>query len=588
MPDATAAPPADTFLAAFDAAPAALAMFDVDGRLVYVNARFCTLIGAGAAVMQPDGAVALVPDLPPPLATAAASAVRLLADGRPCPATVVTIADPAGGRRLEAEWGPVRTPSGELTHMSCAVRDVSREHAAEAALWVSEERFRSFMSNSPLTAWIVDAEGRFVYASPGYERHFPDKSPLTDQTIRGVFPADIAEEYLRNNAEVLASGERREAIETGVRPDGAQGRYFTVKFPLRDAAGGQLIGGIALDVTDLAAAERQALESETRFGAIFDNAAVGIAQVAMGGALVRVNRRLAEILGYPPEELLGKRFVDITHPDDIAENLAHSQKMRAGEIDEFAMEKRYVRKDGSIVWANLNVRCVRDSTGAIAYFVSVVEDISARKQAQDRVQLLVAEVNHRAKNMLAVVQAIARQTARAGLSTFVDRFSRRVQSLAAAQDLFIASAWGPVPLRDLITTQLAPFADVDGARLAIDGPDVDIKPSAAQSIAMAVHELAANASAAGALSTATGAIDIRWSVTAEGRLALAWRERGGPPPPATPSETVGYGAKVILDMVRLTLRADVSAGYDAEGFAWTLSAPPDVIAPADPPPADAP
>ncbi|MBU6372424.1 MAG: PAS domain S-box protein [Alphaproteobacteria bacterium] len=570
MPDATLAPPLKALAAAFDAAPSALAVFDTDGRILHANPVFHALVG---------------PQLAASLAAAARAAVDPLTRGEDCPATAL-VAGPPEGVGLEARWSAIRAPSGRVTSVCCAVHDMSRAVAAESALRASDDRFRTFMKNSPLSTWIVDREGRYVYASPGYERHFASLAPGAARTIRNAFPADLAEEYLRNNAEVLASGERREAIENGLRPDGVQGKFFVVKFPVRATDGDTLVGGIALDVTEMLAAERSALDSELRFGAIFDNAAVGIAQVSTDGVLVRVNRRLAEIVGHPAEDLLGRTFTDITHPDDIAANLAVSQQVRDGLIDEFAMEKRYIRKDGSIVWATLNVRCVREASGAIAYFVSVIEDISARKQAQDRIELLIAEVNHRAKNMLAVVQAIARQTARgADPATFVDRFSRRVQSLAAAQDLFIASGWGPVSMRTVIASQLAPFGEIDGARIALSGPDVDIKTAPAQSIAMAVHELAATASANGALSTPDGCVAIAWEIGADGRLTLSWRERGGPPPartdaPPAPRESAGYGTKVILDMVRLSLRADVSAGYEPDGFAWTLSAPRDVIAPA--------
>ena len=580
MPDATPAPLQDALRAAFDAAPVAMALVDLDLHIALANTHFAALVGRAPPTLIGAPAATI---LPAALADAVRQAHARLAEAHE-PVHValerlINHGDADRGIHLRLNVSGVRDDGGALTHLLCTVRDVSDEVDAQTALRTSEERFASFMLNIPLTAWIVDRDGRFVYASPGFERHFPTSSRVTDHTIRSVFPTDIAEEYLRNNAEVIAKNTRIEAIESGIRPGGAPGKYFTVKFPLRDADGGVLIGGIALDMTDMAAAERSARESETRFAAIFDNAAVGIAQVTTDGILLRVNRRLAEILGYPPEELLGRTFGDITHPDDLGENLVYAEQVRDGLIDEFAMEKRYVRRDGSIVWTNLNVRCVRDAGGAVAYFVSVVEDISARRQAQDRVQQLVAEVNHRAKNMLAVVQAIARQTMRSDPINFIDRFSRRVQSLAAAQDLFIAGGWGPVSLRDLIAAQLAPFGDVDGARLDLAGPEVEIGPAAAQSIAMAVHELAATASATGALSAADGRIAIAWSVDPGGRLILTWREIGGPPPPAPTPDTAGYGAKVILDMVRLTLRADVSAGYGPEGFVWTLSAPPGVIAP---------
>jgi hypothetical protein len=126
----------------------------------------------------------------------------------------------------------------------------------------------------------------------------------------------------------------------------------------------------------------QLRESEARFEATFEQAAVGIAMVAPDGRWLRVNRKLCEIVGYRQEELLARRFQDITHPDDLDADLEYVRRMLAGEIGNYSMEKRYLRKDGGIVWINLTVALARKRDGAPDYFISVVEDIQARKQAE--------------------------------------------------------------------------------------------------------------------------------------------------------------------------------------------------------------
>lgn len=129
---------------------------------------------------------------------------------------------------------------------------------------------------------------------------------------------------------------------------------------------------------------RQARESAiNRFEATFEQAAVGIAQVAPDGRWLRVNRKLCAIVGYTPDELMAKTFQDITHPDDLNADLDQVQRMLARDIDTYSMEKRYVRKDGSLVWINLTVSLVWKADGAPDYFISVVEDIQARKQAEE-------------------------------------------------------------------------------------------------------------------------------------------------------------------------------------------------------------
>ena len=138
-------------------------------------------------------------------------------------------------------------------------------------------------------------------------------------------------------------------------------------------------------------------DGEERFRVTFDQAAVGIAHVSLDGRWLRVNRQLSEILGRPPEDLLHKTFQDITHPDDLDTDLEHVRELLAGERTSYTMEKRYVRRDGSLVWANLSGSLVRDAAGAPRYFIAVVEDISERKQAEARIRTLNAELQARSQ-----------------------------------------------------------------------------------------------------------------------------------------------------------------------------------------------
>src|SRR5262245_28441230 len=127
-------------------------------------------------------------------------------------------------------------------------------------------------------------------------------------------------------------------------------------------------------------------DSEARFRAIFENAAVGIARVAPDGRWLEVNQRLCDIVGYDCEELMTKTFGDITHQDDLEQDLEAMRRMLAGEVETYLREKRYYRKDGSVVWANLTVSLVRKADGAPDYFVSIIEDISARKRAEEKLR----------------------------------------------------------------------------------------------------------------------------------------------------------------------------------------------------------
>ena len=174
------------------------------------------------------------------------------------------------------------------------------------------------------------------------------------------------------------------------------------------------------------------------------------------------------------------------------------------------MEKRYVRKDGTPIWVHITGTAVRRNDGLVDHFVAVIQDISGRKRAEEQVRLLLREMNHRSKNVLSLVQAVARQTMISDPAHFIDRFTDRIQAIAANQDLLVRTSWKSVDVDDLVHAQLAHFSDLIGHRISVRGPKVHLSGAAAQAIGMALHELATNASKYGALSTDAGHVDIGW------------------------------------------------------------------------------
>ena len=190
-------------------------------------------------------------------------------------------------------------------------------------------------------------------------------------------------------------------------------------------------------------------------------------------------------------------------------------------------------------------------------------------------QLLMREVNHRAKNMLAVVQGIARQTVAANPGDFIERFGERIQALAASQDLLVKNEWKGVNLHELARSQLGHFKDLIGTRIKLHGPAVLVSASAAQALGMALHELATNAGKYGALSDSSGRVGVSWSLEPgeAGReiFAIGWRERGGPAvmAPASP----GFGSTVLRRVAKESLQAQVELDYASTGLVWQLQCP---------------
>jgi two-component sensor histidine kinase len=220
---------------------------------------------------------------------------------------------------------------------------------------------------------------------------------------------------------------------------------------------------------------------------------------------------------------------------------------------------------------------------SVAGFYALITDITQRKLAEEQRQILLQEVNHRAKNVLAVAIAIARQTAQDDqAATFAERFSARMLALGASQDLLVQSEWRGVDLVSLIRTQIAHVNDLVRTRFLIDGEPLCLLPTAAQALGMAVHELATNAVKYGALSGAGGRVLINWSINGNGpeeRFTMRWSEQGGPPI-QKPTRT-GFGYTMIKGAVEHGIGAGVDLNYARTGLEWTVDAPAaSVVAPA--------
>jgi len=202
-------------------------------------------------------------------------------------------------------------------------------------------------------------------------------------------------------------------------------------------------------------------------------------------------------------------------------------------------------------------------------FLCVAQDVTERKAHEEQVHFLMHEVNHRAKNMLTLVQAVARQTAAREPEDFIGRFNERIRALAANQDLLVRNEWQGVYVEELVCAQLAHFADV-GSRIAADGPKLHLNAAAAQAIGLALHELATNASKYGALSVAVGRVDVRWRLEGD-TFMMSWTERNGPP--VSPPERRGFGSTVVDSMAKLSVGGEVQLDYAPSGLMWRLKCP---------------
>ena len=226
-------------------------------------------------------------------------------------------------------------------------------------------------------------------------------------------------------------------------------------------------------------------------------------------------------------------------------------------------------------WHDLHVEPLRDGAGAIIGLSGAAVDVTERKEGEAHLRLLLRELTHRSKNLLAVIQAMARQTARhaGSIDAFLAQFGARLQALAASHDLLVRESWYGAALQELVRSQLAAFIDRDRRQIVMEGPAVALKPEAAQNLGLALHELAANAARFGALSVPQGRVSIAWDrVPADGgALALDWREELGPRVKVRRKR--GFGSMVIERNLALALDAKVDLTFEPEGLRCRIVIP---------------
>ena len=322
-------------------------------------------------------------------------------------------------------------------------------------------------------------------------------------------------------------------------------------------------------------------ESENRYRSIFEQAAVGITRCDAEGRFLEVNERYCQITGYAADELLGRSFVDITHPDDLPDEWTQAAGLASGRSLEYALDKRYIRKDGSIVWVRATVSPVQE-VDQPGYYLGIVEDISERKRAQDQERLLLSELQHRVRNTLAVVRGIARRTAENSetVEDFAMHLDGRLDAFARTQAYVTRYPGRGVDLTYLIAEELAAHHAQEGEQVRIAGPELSLMPEAAEKIGLAIHELATNAIKHGALGTPGGHIDIAWRIEGEGDdrvVAFEWGEHvpGGS---VVPPKSRGFGTDLMERALIYDLDAQVQLDFTPFGLSCVVTAPLSAVA----------
>jgi PAS domain S-box-containing protein len=457
---------------------------------------------------------------------------------------------------------------------------------ADRLLHESEERFRTLVDQTTAGVVQADRDGRMTLVNQrwcemlGYGEAEMLRMSILDVTD----PRDLAA-TLEDVGRMAAGGPNFEIEQRYRRKDGSV-LWATSSVNARRGPAGEYLGLVAVvvDITERKRAEGALQASEERLRAAVEAGAIGIfdADFAMGQG--RFSPELCAMLGLPVgTHVTLQQAFSFVLPRDLERFTQELDRASGPHGDgDLRTELRVVRSDGTPIWISVRGRFhYRETDGKRepVRYVGTVIDITERKQAEERVMLLMREVNHRAKNLLAVVQAVARLTAgEEDPKLFAEHLGHRIAGLAASHDLLVQSQWLGVETGALVRSQLAHFKDLIGDRIRLSGPPARLNPAAAQGVGMALHELATNAGKYGALSDGQGHVEVAWDVVEEAacrRFELKWAERDGPHP--QPPQRKGFGHTVLVDMVEHELGARVRLDYAQAGLTWELSAPAEAI-----------
>jgi PAS domain S-box-containing protein len=326
---------------------------------------------------------------------------------------------------------------------------------------------------------------------------------------------------------------------------------------------------------DLQASKDQLQVSKDRLQLAFDATKLGWWQYDPHRRSASVDARTKEIFDLTGDEISVEEVMERVHSDDVEQFRANRQAALdpANPKPYVHHEFRVRRRDGTIRWVEGQGLAYFAGAGPERRAVSfggTVQDITERKEREEKEHLLMREINHRAKNMLSVVDSIAHQTATRNPEDFVERFSERVQALSANQDLLVRNEWNGVEIEDLVRAQLAHFADLIGSRIGIHGPKLRFTAASAQAIGLALHELATNAGKYGALSADKGRVYVSWG-TVDDNFTMSWTEREGPP--ASAPQRRGFGTIVMEAMTERSVDGTVDLDFAPSGLSWRLTCP---------------
>lgn len=438
-------------------------------------------------------------------------------------------------------------------------------------------RFETALRGAKVYVFSQDRDLRYtwVYSPRGEDA----AAAMIGRTDDDIVPSPEHESVVAVKRQVLKTGISGDCEVSYIMPE--RRALFALHIDPIFGPGGKIVGIMcaAIDISRI-----RSLESEQRRLTEELGTAAQRYDTALRGSNVsiftqdldlRYTSLSKSLFGRDSSDIIGRTDDEVLPKESAASILSVKREVLAKGHPRDAEVR--VENDSGTHWYDLHIEPLRDVTGVIVGLTCAAVEITERKEGEAHLRLLMRELTHRSKNLLAVIQAMARQTARHGgtLANFLERFGARLQALSRSHDLLVQESWHRASLQDLVRSQLGHYLDRDHPQVLISGPDVHLQPEAAQSLGLALHELATNAAKYGALSRSKGRVAIEWHLipaSQGGGLEMIWSETKGPK--VKDPRRRGFGSLVIEHNLARALNAKVELSFEPEGLRCRIVAPP--------------
>lgn len=476
-------------------------------------------------------------------------------------------------------------PDATGRRLAGVASDITERRSAEDRLRAGDLRLRLLMENiRDYAIFTIDLDGNVTSWPAGAEAAFGwSEAEMLGRPVETTFiPEDRAKHVPRSEMETAM----REGVAPNVRwhqrSDGSRvfinGSMQPLVGPDGDVQGFIKIGR---DETETRRVQQALADSESRLRTLTEGIPQLVWRSMDDGHWTWSSPQWQTFTGQTFEQSLGRGWLDAVHPDDReATNKAWTTSRTTGKLD---IEYRVLRaSDGAWLWHHTRSLPVRDNLGGIIEWLGTTTDVQELKELQHRQSVMVAELQHRTRNLIAVVGAIARQTMlqTGPTKTFVDEFEHRLAALSRVQGLLSRSEEEPVTIMTLIKMELDALGvsgDSDDQRVTLEGPPIALRNAIVQTLALALHELATNALKHGALSQEKGQLRVAWqAVSANGKghdLELEWTESGTAGEVETLPERRGYGRELIERALPYALGARTNYAFTPDGLRCTINIP---------------